>query len=97
MTTILNHGGRVIDPSRGLDERADVVLKDGLVEAVGSDLTAPEGAEIIDATEKVVAPGLIDLHVHLREPGQEDQETIATGAAAAAALELELELLISGL
>jgi dihydroorotase len=85
VTTIFIHGGRVIDPARDVDERADVLIKNGLVEAVGSGLQAPEDAELIDATGKVVAPGLIDLHVHLREPGQEDQETIATGAAAAAA------------
>ena len=85
MSTILLHGGRVIDPSRGMDERADVLLQGGRVEAVGLDLHAPEGAEVYDTTGKIVAPGLIDLHVHLREPGQEDQETIATGAAAAAA------------
>ena len=85
MTRILIQGGRVIDPSQQMDTTADVLLEDGKVAAVGTDLGQPEGAEVIDAGGKVVAPGLIDLHVHLREPGQEDQETVATGAMAAAA------------
>ncbi|MEP6572778.1 MAG: dihydroorotase [Gemmatimonadota bacterium] len=82
---ILIRGGRVIDPSRGTDGVADVLLSDGKVEAVGRNITPPADTNIIDATGKVVAPGLIDLHVHLREPGQEDLETVATGAMAAAA------------
>ena len=82
---ILVAGGRVIDPSRGADGRADVLLMEGKVEAVGSGLGTPDGARVIDAAGKVVAPGLIDLHVHLREPGQEDLETVASGAMAAAA------------
>jgi len=85
VTRILIQGGRVIDPSQQMDTTADVLLEDGKVAAVGTDLGQPEGAEVIDAAGKVVAPGLIDLHVHLREPGQEDQETVATGAMAAAA------------
>lgn len=85
MNTILIRGGRVIDPSRGSDGPADVLLLDGKVEAVGRNIPVPEQASVIDAAGKVVAPGLIDLHVHLREPGQEDLETIATGAMAAAA------------
>jgi dihydroorotase len=68
-----------------MDTTADVLLEGGKVAAVGTDLGQPEGAEVIDAGGKVVAPGLIDLHVHLREPGQEDLETVATGAMAAAA------------
>jgi dihydroorotase len=64
---------------------ADVYLTDGKVAAVGSNIVGEEGTLVIPAAGKVVAPGLIDLHVHLREPGQEDQETVATGAMAAAA------------
>lgn len=75
----------MIDPSRGLDEPADVLIEEGKIAAVGRGLGAPEGAEIRDVAGRVVAPGLVDLHVHLREPGQEDVETIATGARAAAA------------
>jgi len=82
---ILIKGGRVIDPSRGGDGQADVLIQDGKIEAVGRNVPAPPGASVIDAAGKVVAPGLIDVHVHLREPGQEDLETVATGAMAAAA------------
>jgi dihydroorotase len=85
MRPILIRGGRVIDPSRATDETTDVLLQDGKVEALGRNLGSPDGAEVIEAAGRVVAPGLIDLHVHLREPGQEDIETVATGAMAAAA------------
>ncbi|HQR16861.1 MAG TPA: dihydroorotase [Gemmatimonadales bacterium] len=85
MIPILIRGGRVIDPSRGTDGVADVLLEDGRISAVGRGVAPPEGSEIIEAAGKVVAPGLIDLHVHLREPGQEDLETVASGAMAAAA------------
>ena len=81
---LLVKGGRVVDPSRGLDEAADVLLADGLVADVGPKLAA-RGAEVFDADGLVVCPGFIDLHVHLREPGREDKETIATGTRAAAA------------
>jgi dihydroorotase len=82
---ILIRGGRVIDPSRGTDEVADLFIADGKVQASGRDLGRPDDALLVEAAGKVVAPGLIDLHVHLREPGQEDVETVATGAMAAAA------------
>lgn len=82
---ILITGGRVIDPAQGRDEVADVLLRDGKVEAIGRDLGQPDDAQVIAASGMVVAPGLIDIHVHLREPGQEERETIATGAASAAA------------
>ena len=79
---ILIKNGRVIDPCRDLDEELDVLVDDGSVSAVGSGLAA-EGAETIDATGLVVSPGFVDMHVHLREPGREDEETVATGARAA--------------
>jgi dihydroorotase len=82
---ILIRGGRVIDPSRGTDEVGDLLVADGKVQASGRDLGRPDDALVVEAVGKVVAPGLIDLHVHLREPGQEDLETVATGAMAAAA------------
>ena len=85
MRPILISGGRVIDPSRGTDAVSDVYLADGKVQAVGRDLGRPDDALVLQAAGKIVAPGLIDLHVHLREPGQEDIETVATGAMAAAA------------
>jgi dihydroorotase len=72
-------GGRVIDPANGLDEIRDLFVEEGrLVEK------KPSGARVIDATGQVVAPGLIDIHVHFREPGQSHKETIATGSRAAA-------------
>jgi len=85
MTDLLIRGGRVIDPSRSTDGVADLYLKDGKIEVVGRNIPAQPGAEVLDATGKVVAPGLIDLHVHLREPGFEHAETIATGALSAVA------------
>jgi dihydroorotase len=85
MTAILIRGGRVIDPSRGTDGIADVYLTDGRVEAVGLNIVGEDGCTVVEAAGKVVAPGFIDLHTHLREPGQEDVETVATGAMAAAA------------
>ena len=82
---ILLRGGRVIDPSAGRDETADVLLRGGKVEAVGRSLGTPDGAEVLDCSELFVSPGFIDVHCHLREPGREDVETVATGARAAAA------------
>ncbi len=79
---ILLRGGRVIDPGRGLDEVADVLLVDGRVQDVGQPGT-PDGAVVRDVSGQVVVPGLVDVHVHLREPGGEHKETIATGARAA--------------
>jgi len=83
--TTLLRGGRVVDPSQKLDRVTDILLTDGRVAQIGDGLTAPEGAELVDCTGLVVTPGLIDVHVHLREPGGEHKETIATGAASAAA------------
>lgn len=84
MKRLLIRNGRVICPASGHDGVADVLIEDGRISGVGVDLTA-EGAEQIDATGLVVAPGFIDIHVHLREPGFEHAETIETGARAAAA------------
>jgi dihydroorotase len=81
---IVLRGGRLVDPSVGHDALADVLIESGKIAGVGR-IDGREGAEVIDVTGKVVAPGLIDVHVHLREPGQEHVETIATGAKAAAA------------
>ena len=83
----LIRGGRVIDPANGTDEIRDVYLQDGHIVAAPSSPTAPTDSPpvVIPAEGLVVAPGLIDLHVHFREPGQGGKETIATGARAAAA------------
>ena len=86
MNSILIRGGRLIDPSSGIDAPRDLLLTDGRVAAVDvPGKIKPNGAEIINAKNLVVAPGLVDIHVHLREPGQGYKETIATGTAAAAA------------
>jgi dihydroorotase len=84
MARLLIKNGRLIDPASGLDSIADLLIEDGLIAGVGSNLTSA-GAETFDATELVVAPGFIDMHVHLREPGFEYAETIETGSRAAAA------------
>ncbi len=81
---ILIRGGRVIDPASSLDEKADVLIEDGRIAAVGTDLEAGD-ARRVDAEGLVVAPGLVDMHVHFREPGQEYKEDIASGSRAAAA------------
>jgi dihydroorotase len=83
MTRLLVKGGRVVDPGREVDEVQDVLLAEGLVVETGPRLAA-RGAEVLDASGLVVCPGFIDVHVHLREPGREDKETIATGTRAAA-------------
>ena len=85
MPAILIRNGRLIDPLNDVDEVADVLLVNGQVERVGTQTrpAAAEGATVIDAAGCIVSPGLIDVHVHFREPGQEEKETIATGAASA--------------
>src|SRR3989475_2122812 len=86
MNSLLLTGGRVIDPSNRFDSVADLLMVQGKIAAIGPDATklAPAEVERLDASGLVVCPGLIDLHVHLREPGQTAKETIATGTAAAA-------------
>lgn len=85
MKPVLIRGGRIIDPTQKLDGVGDVLLQNGKVVVTGQGIGTPDGALVLDATGLIVAPGLIDVHVHLREPGHEDRETIATGAAAAVA------------
>lgn len=86
MTQTIIEGGRLLDPSCALDAVGNVLVDpDGTIAGVGSDVTANEGATVIDASGLTVLPGFVDLHVHLREPGEEYKETIATGLAAAAA------------
>ena len=84
MNSLLITGGRVIDPATKFDEVADVLIRDGHIEAVGQGLQA-DGVMRHDAAGRIVAPGFIDIHVHLREPGLEHAETIESGGRAAAA------------
>ena len=85
MARLLIKNGRVIDPASHRDGVADVWIEDGVIKGVGTNLTAPAGADVFDATGLIVAPGFIDMHVHLREPGFEHAETIESGSRAAAA------------
>ncbi|HEX6536513.1 MAG TPA: dihydroorotase [Gemmatimonadaceae bacterium] len=82
---ILLRGGHLLDPSRALNERGDLLLVDGEIARAGGTIDGGDDAEVIDCTGCYVSPGFIDVHCHLREPGREDVETIATGARAAAA------------
>lgn len=81
---LLIKGGRLIDPSQGIDGIHDLLIEDGVVSGVARHIEPPEHADVMDATGMVVSPGFIDVHCHLREPGFEDKETIATGTLAAA-------------
>ena len=86
MKTII-FGGRVIDPATNTDKICDLVIENGLISQIGENLletAAAENAQKIDATGKIVAPGLVDMHCHLREPGQEYKEDIKSGTRAAA-------------
>ena len=83
--SLLIKGGRVIDPSQNIDDTLDILVEDGRVKELGKGLAAPTGAESVDATGKIVTPGLVDMHVHLRDPGLEYKEDIVSGTRAAAA------------
>ena len=84
MKPLLIKNGRVIDPASGLDARRDLLIEEGRIAAIAEKLEQPE-AEFLDASNCVVAPGFVDMHVHLREPGKEGAETIQSGTQAAAA------------
>ena len=81
--SILIRGGRLIDPANGVDRQADVLVTDDVVAQIGEVNEPADADRVIDATDRLVVPGLIDLHVHFREPGDEEEETIASGSAAA--------------
>ena len=83
--SILIRGGRVIDPASDRDGLSDVLLEQGRIAAVAERLAPPPGARVIEARGLVVAPGFVDLHVHLREPGHEYKEDIVSGTRAEAA------------
>ena len=85
MSALVIRGGRVIDPANGVDALQDVLIEEATIKRVGPKLRAAEGTEIVEAAGKIVCPGFIDIHVHLREPGQEYKETVASGTRAAAA------------
>jgi dihydroorotase len=82
---LLIRGGRVVDPAHKRDGEFDVLIEGDKVARVARNVTAPSGASVLEAKGMIVAPGLVDMHVHLREPGQEDAETVESGTAAAAA------------
>ena len=84
---LLIKNGRVIDPANKIDKKCDVLVSQGKIAEVGTNekSTAESASQVIDATGKLVVPGLIDIHVHFREPGDEEEETIASGSAAAVA------------
>ena len=80
----LLRGAHVVDPQVGLDDVRDVLIDDKHIVEVGVGLEPPADAEVIDATGKYLVPGLVDMHVHFRDPGFEYKETIETGSRAAA-------------
>jgi dihydroorotase len=85
MKPLLLRGGTLVDPSQRLNDVGDLLIADGAIADSGRGIIAPDEAEVIDCRGLIVSPGFIDVHCHLREPGREDVETIATGARAAAA------------
>ena len=82
--TVLLQGGKVVDPTQGIEKQADLLIRGGKIAGIGK-IKPMKSWKIVDVKEKTVVPGLIDMHVHLREPGREDKETIETGCRAAVA------------
>ena len=81
---LLLKDAHVIDPQNGIDEVTDVLVRDGLVVAVGTDIELPEKLLVKDCAGKYLIPGMVDVHVHFRDPGQEYKEDLITGMRAAA-------------
>ena len=81
--TLLVRGAHVVDPGAGIDARTDVLVRAGVIAALGDDLVVPDDAEVVDADGLTLLPAFVDPHVHLRTPGQEHEEDIASGTAAA--------------
>lgn len=84
MKTWLIRGAKVVDPSQNLEDTRDILIKDGKIQEISTNIIS-ENAEIIEANGLIVAPGLVDMHVHLRDPGQTHKETVQTGCQSAAA------------
>lgn len=84
MEKILLKNGYLIDPKSGREEEVDILIEEGIIKKIGKNISAKEKIEIIDCKNKIISPGFIDLHCHLREPGREDEETIYTGSLSAA-------------
>ena len=84
MKTWLIRGAKVVDPSQNLEDTRDILIKDGKIQEIGTNIIS-ENAEIIEASGLIAAPGLVDMHVHLRDPGQTHKETVQTGCQSAAA------------
>ncbi len=85
MKPLLLKGGKLVDPSQRLNEIGDLLIANGKISGVGGSISGPDDADVVSCEGLIVSPGFIDVHCHLREPGREDVETIATGARAAAA------------
>src|SRR5689334_22984022 len=85
MKRLLLRGGTLVDPSQRLNGVGDLLIADGVIADSGRGINAADDTEVVDCDGLIVSPGFIDVHCHLREPGREDVETIATGARAAAA------------
>ena len=77
--------GRILNPATGIDAYADLRIREGRIAEIGAELSPEAGETVIDCTDCWIAPGLVDIHVHLREPGQSHKETLQTGGAAAVA------------
>ena len=84
-SALLLRNGRIVDPANAVDERADLLIQEGRIARIGRRLEPPPDAEIVDVSGRLVVPGLIDMHVHLRDPGYPEKETVRTGCRAAAA------------
>ena len=96
MASLLITNGTVIDPSQQIEQTLDVLIEDGRITRLAPQLAAGSRADTtIDAKGKIVAPGLIDIHVHFREPGDEEEETIASGSACAVVGILRMRLATS--
>ena len=85
MNRLLIRGGQLVDPRNKINEKLDLLLAEGKVAKIGKGLSVGRGTKVLEAEGRMVVPGLIDMHVHLREPGREDEETVESGCLAAAA------------